>query len=306
MEKIYTFVGLDEGYNLINIQNKIKELNIEEAEQVKVDLSESSFSYLIEVLNTPSFFYLNKIVILYGIDEDFSNEDLIKYLDSPSDNVILFISIKDKKYKLYNALSKKSLIIESTPLTEENLSSYIKAKLNELGYKADDKAIELLKERSLNDYALLNNNLDKLICYKAEEKVISQSDVEMLVTRNIDDNVYDLIKELIKRNKGKAYDIYVDLKNNNTQDSAILASLIYKFKEMYITKKLSLAKTSYDEMAEIHNLKNPKQMYYLVKDVQNIDLKTIETKLNELLDMDYRSKIGLINIKESLELFILK
>lgn len=306
MGNVYTFVGEDSSYNLINIKNKIKELDIKDSEIINIDLSEKSISDLIEVINTPSLFVLNKIVILYGLDENFSDNNLIKYIKSPSEEVYLFISILNKKYKIYEDLAKYTTLIESNVLKEEEFYDFVCKRLDEISYTYTKEAIEELVKRSNADYLLLNNNLDKLISYKLDTKSIALKDVETLTLKNTDDNAFDLIKELIKKNKSKAYDIYLSLKKNNVEDNIILSSLIYKYREMLITKKLSLAKTSYEDMARVLNIQNPNRMYYLVKDIKNIELKEIEGKLNELLDIDYKSKIGLSNIKESLELFILK
>lgn len=306
MGNVYTFIGEDSAYNLINIKKKINALDIKDYEIINIDLSEKSVSDLIEVINTPSLFVLNKVVILYGLDEDFKDDKLIKYIKSPSVEVYLFISICNKKYKMYETLKEYTTLVESNVLKEEEFSEFVKKRLDEISYTYTVDAIEEVVKRSNSDYFLLNNNLDKLICYRADSKNISIKDVETLTLKNTDDNVFDLIKELIKKNKSKAYDIYLSLKKNNVEDNIILSSLIYKFREMLITKKLSNNKTSYEDMAKILNIANPNRMYYLVKDIKNIDLKEIESKLNELLDIDYKSKIGLLNIKESLELFILK
>lgn len=306
MGNVYTFVGEDSSYNLINIKNKINELNIKDSEIINIDLSEKSISDLIEVINTPSLFVLNKIVILYGLDENFNDNNLIKYIKSPSEEVFLFISILNKKYKIYEDLAKYTTLIESDVLKEEEFYDFVCKRLDEISYTYTKGSIEELVKRSNADYLLLNNNLDKLICYRLDTKSIVLKDVETLTLKNTDDNAFDLIKELIKKNKSKAYDIYLSLKKNNVEDNIILSSLIYKYREMLITKKLSLAKTSYEDMAKVLNIQNPNRMYYLVKDIKNIELKEIECKLNELLDIDYKSKIGLSNIKESLELFILK
>lgn len=306
MGNVYTFIGEDSAYNLINIKKKINELDIKDYEIINIDLSEKSVSDLIEVINTPSLFVLNKVVILYGLDEDFKDDKLIKYIKSPSEEVYLFISICNKKYKMYEPLKEYTTLVESNVLKEEEFFEFVKGRLDEISYTYSVDVVEEVVKRSNSDYFLLNNNLDKLICYRADSKNISIKDVETLTLKNTDDNVFDLIKELIKKNKSKAYDIYLSLKKNNVEDNIILSSLIYKFREMLITKKLSNNKTSYEDMAKILNIANPNRMYYLVKDIKNIDLKEIESKLNELLDIDYKSKIGLLNIKESLELFILK
>ena len=302
MENIYTFIGEDENYNLIKIDEKAKELQL--SNLIKFDLSENGVFSLLEELNTSSFFEPNKVIVAYNVKEDLDDDRLIKYLLNPNPSNYLFISIKNDKYKIYESLKKNSLIIENNVLKPEEFLKYVLKEAKRLGYNIDNDAASELAKRSLDDYTLLNNNLDKIFSYKYDSKNINLNDINQLITKDLDDNIFDLVEEVIKNNKNKAYDIYKELLKKNTDESLILGSLIYKFKEMAMTKVLLNDKCDKAQIAEILNVKEGRA-YYMIKNVSNVRSEDLIDKLNRLLDIDTKSKTGLVNLSQELEMFIL-
>lgn len=302
MENIYTFIGEDENYNLIKIDEKVKELQL--SNLIKFDLSENGVFSLLEELNTSSFFEPNKVIVAYNVKEDLDDDRLIKYLLNPNPSNYLFISIKNDKYKIYESLKKNSLIIENNVLKPEEFLKYVLKEAKRLGYNIDNDAASELAKRSLEDYTLLNNNLDKIFSYKYDSKNINLNDINQLITKDLDDNIFDLVEEVIKNNKIKAYDIYKELLKKNTDESLILGSLIYKFKEMAMTKVLLNDKCDKAQIAEILNVKEGRA-YYMIKNVSNVRSEDLIDKLNRLLDIDTKSKTGLVNLSQELEMFIL-
>lgn len=302
MENIYTFIGEDENYNLIKIDEKVKELQL--SNLIKFDLSENGVFSLLEELNTSSFFEPNKVIVAYNVKEDLDDDRLIKYLLNPNPSNYLFISIKNDKYKIYESLKKNSLIIENNVLKPEEFLKYVLKEAKRLGYNIDNDAASELAKRSLEDYTLLNNNLDKIFSYKYDSKNINLNDINQLITKDLDDNIFDLVEEVIKNNKNKAYDIYKELLKKNTDESLILGSLIYKFKEMAMTKVLLNDKCDKAQIAEILNVKEGRA-YYMIKNVSNVRSEDLIDKLNRLLDIDTKSKTGLVNLSQELEMFIL-
>jgi DNA polymerase III delta subunit len=72
-----------------------------------------------------------------------------------------------------------------------------------------------------------------------------------------------------------------------------------------LTKKLLNGGASKQEIAQIFNVKEGRA-YYMVKNVSSLSLDTLVIKLNELLDIDYKSKVGLIKLDTALLTWIIK
>ena len=313
MEHIYTFVGKDLAYNLKNIELKINELNIANNTIIKIDYEDSNISKVIEELNTISFFVENKIVILYNANflssqESDKYDSFLKYLNNPNETTYLFISIPDlnqlsKSFK--DAIINNTIVIDSKELSPDQFFDYIKNILKDSSYSMNDDAVNELIKRSNEDYNLLNNNIEKLMVYKFDSKNITLNDVYTMITKDLDSNVFDLVEAVIDKDKKKAYDIYLDLKASNVDDSSILGSLIFKFREMALTKKLVTSGTPKQELAQILNVKEGRA-YFMIKNVSNYNLDTLVNKLNELLDIDYKSKIGLLDLEKSLLTWIIR
>jgi len=304
MEQIYTFIGQDETYNLLKIEDKINELGLSNLTKIKFDLDNRSIFDLLEELNTSSFFSESKVVVVYNIKEDLADDRLIKYILNPNPLNYLFLSIKSNKYNLYESLKKNSLIIDNKTLDPKEFEDYVLNVSKSLGYNIEKDALSEIVKRSKDDYNLLNNNLDKILSYKFESKNININDVNQLITLDLDDNIFNLVDEVIKNNKNKAYDIYKNLVKNNTDYSLILGSLIFKFREMAITKRLILDKCDKELISSILNVKEGRA-YYMIKNVSNVKYEDLVEKLNKLLSIDYKTKVGLAQIDKEIESFIL-
>lgn len=304
MEQIYTFIGQDETYNLLKIEDKINELGLSNLTKIKFDLDNRSIFDLLEELNTSSFFSESKVVVVYNIKEDLADDRLIKYILNPNPLNYLFLSIKSDKYNLYESLKKNSLIIDNKTLDPKEFEDYVLNVSKSLGYNIEKDALSEIVKRSKDDYNLLNNNLDKILSYKFDSKNININDVNQLITLDLDDNIFNLVDEVIKNNKNKAYDIYKKLVKNNTDYSLILGSLIFKFREMAITKRLILDKCDKELISSILNVKEGRA-YYMIKNVSNVKYEDLVEKLNKLLSIDYKTKVGLAQIDKEIESFIL-
>ncbi|MCR5787043.1 MAG: DNA polymerase III subunit delta [Acholeplasmatales bacterium] len=315
MENIYTFVGKDENFNIEQIEAKIRELNIFDASIIKFDGDEEKIEALLEELNTVSFFVQNKIVILYhssflykseGLDQ-FSVKRFLSYLNKPSETSFLFISLTslddvDQAFK--DSLTNNSIITKTEMIDASQFFEYTKNSFKKAGYDIFDADIKEIIARSGEDYYMLNNNISKLMIYKFDSKNITSADINALIIRPLDDNVFNLVEAVISHNKIKSYEIYQDLLASNVDNSLILGSLIFKFREMAITKRLVNDKMSKKEIAEVLNIKEGRA-YYMMKDVANFDLDEIEKKLNMLIDYDYQAKMGKIDLGNSLVSFLL-
>ena len=131
--------------------------------------------------------------------------------------------------------------------------------------------------------------------YKYDIKQISRNDINYLITRNIDDSVYDLVDAYVSHNKNKCYEILSSLRIAKVDDTLILGSLIAKIREMSITRRLMDDRQSKSQIAELLNVKEGRA-YYMMKNVSNYDYETLCKTLNHFLELDYQSKLGKVDL----------
>ena len=113
-------------------------------------------------------------------------EKLEKYIENPNpDNVLVLVCDNlDKRKKLVTTLLKKA------ELTEEitNIHTLIKKRLED--YQMSSNTEKMLLEYCMNDYERVFHELDKLKLYKMEDKVITEKDIEAIVMKSMDDNIF--------------------------------------------------------------------------------------------------------------------
>lgn len=249
MEEIYLLVSDDN----FTIQKKIEKLfkKEEQAEIIRYDLKEASLDSVIEDLDTLNFFTNKKIVIAenayFLTSEKPKNaieqniEVLEKYLKNPNpDNVLVLVCSKlDERKSLVKNLKKQAKIID----TEVDIMKQIDEELE--NYQMDVETRRYLIDRTLNNYERTINEIGKLKLFKGEDKKITKEDIDALVIKTVDDNVFTLIDAIIKKDKTLAFEIYEDMILHNEEPMKIMILLANKLRLLYQVKILS--KTIYKD-----------------------------------------------------------
>lgn len=315
MDKNYVICGISNMKNNDVLNDLIKECNYEYDVDVH-DLDEESLAMLVESLNTIPFLTSHKIVVckfpkfLYkpeGYDPKII-EAFKKYLQNPIDTttfVILLNSFKDMNSDLKQALEKNCTIISSDKEESKDFKKNIIEILKREGYKYEDEAIAELLTRCEKNSDRIEMELNKLMLYKADDRILKLVDVKELVSKDLEDNIFDLVNAVIEADRRRSIEIYNDLMVLNEDESKIIALLVNKFNEMYQTKSLLAKGYSKNDIAQIFDVK-PGRAYYMIKACQTVSLERIKRNVNNLLDIDYKIKSGQLDKSIALELFLLK
>jgi len=102
----------------------------------------------------------------------------------------------------------------------------------------DNSTIKLLLEYCLNDHERVFNEIEKLKLYKLEDKVITKEDIEKLVMKNMDDNIFHLVDSILTGNKKYAFALYQDFILHGEQIVNIIRILSGKIRLIYQVKVL--------------------------------------------------------------------
>jgi len=148
----------------------------------------------------------------------------------------------------------------------------------------------------------IDNELSKLKLFKNEEKVINKDDVLELVIPQTDDNIFNLMDAIVKKDKKKSLKIYNDLINNKVEVIKILINLSYQFRLIYQVKVLEYKNDS--EIAEILNIKNPKQIRAVRYKTNNFNERELLRNLEELSKIDEQIKTSKILPEIAIPMFI--
>lgn len=198
------------------------------------DLSEDSFNKALDTLDTISMFSTMKVVVCKNINKLDEEDKLLKYLDNPTDDILILTSsvkLNEKKEVFKKVLDVSKIIDPSI-----NVIDYIKNSFED--YKIDFRTIILLQEYTDGDIVRLDNEIEKLKLFKMDDKYITKEDVDNVVTKNISSNIFDLIDALDKSNKTKVFQIYEDLIKLGEDEIKIINLLANNYRLIYQVKVL--------------------------------------------------------------------
>lgn len=139
------------------------------------------------------------------------DELLIKYVEQCTVSTVLVFDYKyskfDKRKKLYKAIEKKGLVIESNKLYDDKIASWVISYIKEQGWNIHPQAAALLSEYLGTELSKIVNELNKIMLNVPKEKEIVVADIEQNIGISKDFNVFELNTALAKRNAFKAYQI---------------------------------------------------------------------------------------------------
>ena len=142
-------------------------------------------------------------------------DGLLKYLEYPLETTTLvFIAPYEKldeRKKVVKTLKKVADVVENQPLKEMQVRQIINQRLKENSLSIEPKAFDTLMERTNAEISLAMNELDKLILLCKDEKVISEAEADRMISRSLEQNVFDLVALVLSRNNQKAIEMYHDL-----------------------------------------------------------------------------------------------
>lgn len=312
---MYLFYGLeqyliDKEIKKVILDNKIDDINI-----VHYDLENTKIEDIIEDLSSVSLFGEKKLIIVDNayIFTGTTNKKLLeqntdileKFLKNNScDNIVIFNILKEKldeRKKIVKIIKEKGIVKDFN--TFSNINKYV---LDMFGkYKINNENINFLVNRVGNNLEVLSQEINKIKIYKDNDFNITKEDIINLTTKNIDTNFFNLIENIVARNKNKAMESYYEIIKDGEEPIKIIVVLANKFRLIYQAK--NLYKKGYSEK-DISNMLGSN--YYAIKKClessRNYDDNFLLKCLMKLANLDIDIKSGKIDKNIGLELFIME
>ena len=305
-----TYIIESSDYVVINakIDDILKKNYLTSDMIIKYDLIETPISTAIEDLDTYNFLSSNKVVVCdnaYFLTSNrpkgavVHNEELLeKYLKNPSsENILIMICDKiDTRKKLVKLVDKNNILGG-----EIVIDDLIKSHLDD--YKMDYKTIKYLIDYCVNDNERILNELEKLKCYKLDDKTITMEDINNIVIKLTGDNIFSLIDSIVLKNRSKAYLITQELLDKGEDINKIIVMVSDQFRLMYQVKLL--LKEGYNKDTIATKLKvHPYRVKLAMEKGYNYSSKVLLTNLDYFFNLDYMIKTGNNNPKLVFELFL--
>lgn len=262
---------------------------------------------------TISMFSSNKLIVIDSTiylsqKKDVENINLLEnyFNNYNSNSYLVFISNSDtidSRKKLIKFINSNGTI-KKVETNNEYLSDYVNDYLKKKNYKMSSMDINIFINRVGNNIDNIKNELDKLMLYKIDDKVINNNDIMLLTEENTDNSVYDLVSALLKNNNSKAIKLYKDFVMNGIDLNQIIAIIASQIRLLFQVKRLYNSGKSNDEIAKILEFKSVYRVKYLLSDSYYYSEDTLIKYLSKLSNIDRDIKINNIDGNILLELFI--
>lgn len=309
---IYLYHGASEYILRKEINKLLEKLKVDEYNIVKYDLMDSNFVDVIEELQTISFFQSQKVVLLSSILElykldQYDQERFISYLEKPNpDTVLIMYSSQindDENLPVTKALKLYAKIVKMQNIDKKELPNIIKKSFHDDDYQINDQAITELIERTNGDYQAIEQEITKLKLYAYDQKVITVQAIRLLVSKNLDDNIFELSSAIINKERTKAIQIYYDLLVSNVQPTMIVGYLSNRVRDL-IHASLLISENYSQDMIAKHFQITDGRAYYMMRDAKKLNIDELEKYLEQLSNLDFDIKSGNIDARLGVELFL--
>ena len=232
------------------------------------------------------------VIIKEAQDLSSKIDGLLNYMLNPMLSTILVINYKykslDKRKKIFKAIQKFGLILNSKKPYENQVSSWITNKLKEYNYTIDIKANQMLVEYLGSDLKMINNQINKLKLLNPENNNIDPKLIEKHIGISKDFNIFELRNAIGLGNLSKALVIgnYFSKNIKAYPTQLVLGSLfnyfiqLFQFHSLSNKSDINVASTiginkffvkDFHKAAKIYPMKKISIIITLIK---NVDLKS--------------------------------
>lgn len=224
------------------------------------------------------------------------------------DSYLVFISYSgsvDNRKKLVKLINEKGKV-KKIEVSDDYFSSYALDYISSNGYKMDKSTLSFFLNECGKNINNITNELDKLMLYKIDDKIITHDDISLLVIKNSEDSIYDLVNAILKGDTQKSINLYNDFILNGMDPSQIIVILSSQIRLLFQVKRLYSQGKNREDIARILDIKNIYRVKYLINDSYYHSEKTLLKYLYKLAELDKSIKLGMKEGNVFLELFILE
>ncbi len=316
MDLLTVYYGEDTFYIKNKIKQHISALGLDEFNVAHYDLEEQRLDDALADAATIPFMSEHKMVILHHayflspqkstLDQNL--EGLKRYLAQVPTHTYLVFTVPgqtlDNRLEIVKTLKKQATLIEAKKQTAEDLGAWMKRQFAKQGLSIDhDAYLELIK-RVGKDTEVAYLEIRKLLAYAQDLSHISLATIQHVITRNIEDDVFEILNAMLRGDKKKALHVYHDLVAYSEDPLRVLSLIVSKYREINTTQRLIQAGASQEQVQHHFNVKSGRA-YFMVQNAREVPGHRVREHLKQLETLDHQIKTGYIDKKLAVEMFIL-
>lgn len=301
------------------IRKKYVDSDYESMNYVEFEKIENNFNDFYEFVTTFPFMSDKKVCVVKEASFLTStgslnkkDEDKLADLMNQLDSCIIAFLIKggkaDSRKKLVKSLKDKSAVFELNKLSEGELTKYIvnRFKTNKLNINLQD-ADYIANNSGYLDYEStvslyhVNNEVDKIASYKTDSDSVTFEDIDRLLIKSVESNIFKLVDYICENKKDRAFEILDEMLLNNTPEQFIIHMITRQYRMLFQFVVLQKKGYSYNDIMNRMKIKNFVATK-LSKQAKSLDQEKIQHYMEKILDIDRKIKTGEIDNRVGLEL----
>lgn len=246
----YLLTGSDEF--LLNksvelIFNALK-INLPELNFVKFIGENVNFEDVVASLNTMPVFDEKKLVVVYlQIKTSITNQNaLLSYLKSPNPQSVLVVVAGESDILKNN--TNLFEIVDCNRLTEDIINKFVLNELKKTSTQITKTALTTLNEYCVYDLTKIVKELEKLVSFVSDKKLIEEKDVKLLVNKTLEFQIYELTENLAKKNRVKVFEILEVLKSKKDVFKNLVPLIYNHFRRLFFCATSNLSKSELGQM----------------------------------------------------------
>ena len=306
---IYVFLGNEINLLKRRIDGLKRELNINNI--IEYDFDDSNIIDILNEANYVDLFNEKKLIIVSNFSfkkvKDAYEKELLRYIDNMNDNVIILKCIDeslDERKNITKKLREKCKVEEIKKMDYKELHEYITNMFVSNNKKITYNQVkEILNRCEYNDDLAINET-EKLLLYKLGEDVITDDDIDKVVSKSSEKEIFTLSDAVMEKNLKQIFNSYNILIRSGIEPVVLIDNLARQFRTLYQVK--ILCKTMDEKEISRKLGLNPYVVKKAHENVNNYEEEELINNLYELSNLDIDIKVKGLDKYKVLENFFLK
>jgi len=239
------------------------------------------------------------------VDFEQSFDELEEYLDNQNDGVTVIFSVispkLDERKNLVKKIKEKAKIYALDNVNKKDLPRVVRQMFDKRGMSITNDALTEFINRCGEDMYLINNEIEKLSCYKSDLNI---KDIDLMTPKKLEDNVFSMIDAIFNKKEDKVFEIYYGLKANNSEPITLISIIASQVRFMY--QVMVLKDKGYSESNIANELScNSYRVKLALEKVYRLSKIDLTMLLEDLSNLDINIKSGELDRFVGFELFLL-
>ena len=166
----------------------------------------------------------------YPTAADLKDKALKEYFSAPTETTVLIV-VNERSSDQLKKISSVTLV-ECDRADDQLIMKYIRSKATKAGLIVSSSVAQKIIDYCQSDLVKIDCETDKLIDYSKDNSEITEKAVDLLVTKDADYQIYEMVNCIAGKNYSGAYAIISDIRTPSDKQ-ALLVSLYNHFRRMF-------------------------------------------------------------------------